>query len=81
MRYLVQARERMSLKGYIFLSFARNMRRNIGKCINKNLSSKYSQNLLDTAIDAFKTASKRPIQKTAKATRDQKARIKKLIAE
>ena len=50
MRYLVQARERMSLKGYILLSFARNMRRNIGKCINKNLSSKYSQNLLDTAI-------------------------------
>ena len=40
----------------------------------KNLSNKYSQQLLDTAkkstTDAIKTASKRPLQKTAEATDD-----------
>ena len=50
------------------LYFAKNM----GKDISKKLSSKYSHNLLDyakqSAIDAFNTASKRSIQKTAEAT-------------
>ena len=40
--------------------------------MGKNLSNKYSQKLLDSAkksaTDAIKTASKRAIQKTAKAT-------------
>ena len=48
------------------------MAKNIGKNISKNLSSKYSQKLLDhakqPATDAFNTASKRVIQKTAEAT-------------
>ena len=48
--------------------------KNIGKNISKNLSGKYSQKLLDhanqSARDGFKTASKRVIQKTAKATGD-----------
>ena len=43
------------------------MGKNIGKNIIKNLSSKYSQKLLNhakqSAIDSFKTASKRAIQK------------------
>ena len=38
------------------------MKKNIGKNISKNLSGKYSQNLLDharkSATDAFKTSSK-----------------------
>ena len=42
--------------------------------MGKGLSSKYGQKLLDSAkkstADAIKTASKRTIQKTAKATRD-----------
>ena len=42
--------------------------------IGKNLSNKYDQKLLDRAkkstTDAIKTASKRPIQKTAEATGD-----------
>ena len=47
--------------------------KNIGKNICKNLSKKYNQKLLDhaeqCATDAFKTASKRAIQKLAEATR------------
>ena len=54
------------MKGYVFLSFAKNM--------GKSLSNKYGQKLLDSAkkstTDAIKTASKRAIQKTAEATRD-----------
>ena len=53
--YSVQPRDQKFGKG--FLSFARNM----GKSISKNLSSKYSQKLLDhakqCATDALKTAS------------------------
>ena len=50
------------------------MDKNIGKNISKNLSSKYSQKLLDhakqSATYAFKTASKRAIQKLPEATDD-----------
>ena len=46
----------------------------IGKNISKNLSGKYSQELLDHAkqfaIDALKTVSKRAIEKTVEATGD-----------
>ena len=56
------------------MSFAKNIGKNIGKNISKNLSGKYSQKLLDhaqqSATDAFKTASKRAIQKTAETTDD-----------
>ena len=48
-RYLVQPRNRIFVKGYRFLSFAKNMGRNVRKNISKNLSSKYSQKLLDCA--------------------------------
>ena len=54
------------IKGYGFLSFAKNM--------SKSLSSKYGQKRLDSAkkspTDAIKTASKRAIQKTTEATGD-----------
>ena len=54
------------MKGYGFLSFAKN--------IGKNLSNKYGPKLIDTAkkstTNAIKTASKRAIQKTAEATGD-----------
>ena len=46
----------------------------MGKNMNKNLSSKYSQNRLDYAkqfaTDTLKIASKRVIQKTGEATGD-----------
>ena len=73
-RYSVQPRDRIFVKGYGFLSFARNMGKNVGKNISKNLSSQYNQKRLDhakqSATDALKTTSKRAIQKTAEATGD-----------
>ena len=66
MRYSIEPRDRIYVKGYGFLSFAKN--------IGKRLSNKYGQKLLDSAkkstTDAIKTASKRAIQKTAEATGD-----------
>ena len=66
MRYSNEPRDRIYVKRYGFLSFAKNM--------GKNLSNKYGQKLLDSAkkstTDAIKTASKRAIQKTAEATGD-----------
>ena len=38
--YSVRSRDRIFVKGYGFLSFAKNMVKNIGKSISKNLSSK-----------------------------------------
>ena len=66
MRHSIERRDRIYVKGYGFLSFAKNT--------GKNLSNKYGQKLLDSAkkstTDAIKTASKRAIQKTAEATGD-----------
>ena len=57
--YSVQPRDRIFLKDYWLLSFAKNM----GKNISKTLSGKYSQKPLDHAkksdADAFKTSSKK----------------------
>ena len=62
MRYSLEPRDRIYVKGYGFMSFARSM------------SNKYGKKLVDTAkksaTDAVKTASKRTIQKTADATGD-----------
>ena len=73
MRYSIEPRERRYLKGYGFLSFAKSIGTHAAKAA-KNMSNKYSQKFVDTAkisaTDAIKTASKRAIQKTAKASRD-----------
>ena len=62
MRYSIEPRDRVYVKGYGFISFARNM------------SNKYGKKLVDTAktsaTDAIQTPSKRAIQKTAEATGD-----------
>ena len=62
MRYSIEPRDRVYVKGYGFMSFARSM------------SNKYGKKLVDkakkSATDAIKTASKRTIQKTAEATGD-----------
>ena len=62
MRYSLEPRDRICVKGYGILSFARSM------------SNKYGQKLVDTAkksaTDAIKIASKIAIQKTAEATGD-----------
>ena len=66
MKYSIEPRYRIYVKGYGFLSFAKNM--------GKSLSDKYGQKLLDSAkkssTDAIKTASKRAIQKTSEKTSD-----------
>ena len=66
MRYSNEPRDRIYVKRYGFLSFAKNM--------GKNLSNKYGQKLLDSAkkstTDALKTASRTAIRKTAEATGD-----------
>ena len=73
MCYSIEPRERRYLKGYGFLSFARNLGTYATK-VAKNLNNKYGQNLADSAkklaTDALKTASKRAIQSTAEATGD-----------
>ena len=57
MRYSIEPRNRIYVKGYGFFSFAKNM--------GKNLSNKYGQKLFDSAkestTDTIKTASKRAI--------------------
>ena len=62
MRYSIEPRDRIYVKGYGFLSFA------------KSMSNKYSQKLLDSAkkstTDPIKTASKKVVQATAEATGD-----------
>ena len=62
MRHSIEPSDRIYVKGYGFISFARSM------------SNKYGKKLVDTAkrsaTDAVKTASKRTIQKTADATGD-----------
>ena len=41
MRYSFQPRDRIFVKGYGFFSFAKNMDKNIGRNISKNLPGKY----------------------------------------
>ena len=66
MCYSIEPRDRRYVKGYGFLYFAKN--------IGKNISSKYIQEIVDSAkksaTDAIKTASKMEIQKTSEATGD-----------
>ena len=66
MRYSIEPKERRYVKGYGFLSFAKN--------IGRKLSIKNGQKLVDTAkkfaTNALKIAGKKAIQKTAEATRD-----------
>ena len=62
MRYSIEPKEIRFVKGYGFISFAR------------NFSDKYSKSLMDKGIDLSKifakTASKKILKKTAKATGD-----------
>ena len=72
-RYSTEHRDRIYVKGYGFLSFAKNMCTHATK-VAENLSNKYGQKLLDSAkkstVDAIKTASKRAVHKTAEAMAD-----------
>ena len=59
---LVDPRDRIYVKGYGFLSFAKNM--------GKRLHDKLLDSAKKSTTDAIKTASKRATQKTAEATGD-----------
>ena len=48
MCYSIELRERIYVKGYGFLSFAKNMGTHATK-VAKNLNNKYGQQLVDTA--------------------------------
>ena len=58
MRYSIEPRERRFVKGYGFMSFAR------------NFSDKYSKSLMDLSKNFAKTAGKKILKETAKATGD-----------
>ena len=58
MRYSIEPRERRYVKGYGFMSFARNFR------------DKYSKSLMDVSKTFAKTAGKKILKETAKATGD-----------
>ena len=64
MIYSIEPRDRIYVKGYEFLSFAKNM----------DKTNKQGQNLLDSAkkstTDAIKAVSKRAIRKIAETTGD-----------
>ena len=70
MRHSIKPRDRIYVKGYGFLSFAKNIGKNVTK-VSKSMSNKYSQKLLDRAkkstTDAIKTTSKRAFQKTSRS--------------
>ena len=65
-RFSIEPRDRIYVNGYGYLSYAKN--------IGKNLSNKSGQNIFDAAKkstkDAIKIASKKVVQKTAEATGD-----------
>ena len=73
MCYSVWPRYRIYVKGYSFLSFAKNIDTHATNAAKK-MRNKHSQKLLDSAkkstTDAIKTASKRAIQRNAEATDD-----------
>ena len=70
MKYSIEPKDRIYVKGYIFYLLLKTHATKVAK----NLSNKYSHKPLDTAkksaTDPVKTASKRAIQKAAEATGD-----------
>ena len=81
MRYSIEPRERRYVKGYGFMSFARNLGNKYGKKLmntaiktGTNFNSKYGKKLTDTAIKTGKDfatiAGKKVVHKSAEATGD-----------
>ena len=81
MRYSIEPRERRYVKGYGFMSFARNFGNKYGKKLmntaiktGTNFNSKYGKKLTDTAIKTGKDfatiAGKKIVHKSAEATGD-----------
>ena len=81
MRYSIEPKERRYVKGYGFLSFAKNFGNKYGKKLmntaiktGTNFNSKYSKKLTDTAIKTGKDfatiAGKKRVHKSAEAIGD-----------
>ena len=81
MRYSIEPRERGYIKGYGFLSFARNLGNKYGKKLmntaiktGTNFNGKYGKKLTDTAIKTGKDfatiAGKKIVHRSAEATGD-----------
>ena len=81
MRYSIEPRERRYIKGYGFMSFAKNFVNKYGKKLmnaaietGTNFNSKYGKKLTDTAIETGKDfatiAGKKIVHKSAEATGD-----------
>ena len=81
MRYSIEPRERIYVKGYGFMPFARNFGNKYGKKLmntaiktGTNFNSKYGKKLKDTAIKTGKDfatiAGKKIVHKSAEATGD-----------
>ena len=64
MKYSIEPRDRIYVKGYGFSSFTKN----IGKSLRNKCGQKLLYRAKKSTADAIKTASKRPIQKTAEVT-------------
>ena len=73
MRYSIESRDRIYVKSYGFLSFAKNT--------GKHLRNKYNQKFLDSAkkskTDVIKPASKRAIQKIGNKIADKITNVSK----
>ena len=73
MRYSTELKDRIYVKGYGFLSFAKNIATHATKTA-KSMSNNIVKKIFDSAkkstTDGIKTASKRAIQKISEATSD-----------
>ena len=71
MRFSIQPMDRIFVKGYGFLSVAKNKGKNIAKKIRYNLRFKYSEKRLyhakQSATDALKTSSKKSNPKNSRS--------------
>ena len=63
MRYSIEPRDRIYVKGYGFLSFAKNMGRHANK-VTKSLSNKYSQKIIDSAKKIYNWCHKNCFKKS-----------------
>ena len=73
MRYLIEPRESRYVKGYGFLSFARNLgtyATKVAENLNNNYGQKLAYSAKKSATDALKIAGKSANQKTAEASGD-----------
>ena len=69
--HLSEPRYRVFVKGFRFLSFVKNMGKNVDKTASKNFSIKYNQknfnNMIQSATDALKFTSNKSNSETSRS--------------